>query len=126
MSISLSIDTVTTEDAVPTTAPFKVSNVATYTQWQVKFTPTTSDSSPIRSLRVIFNSSSRAWPTGKLIYNLGAVCGLDRCGAPNVMPLSCTQGVQKTVTKNYSDLPSTADGAYSVYVWAASDTQGWN
>lgn len=126
MSTTLTIDSVTTEDVAPTTAPHKISNVTGYKNVTIAFTPVTSDASPIRSMRIIFNSTVRNWPTGKLMYNLGAVCGLDRCGAPGVKPLAAAHNVQRTHTDTYPETGGPADGGYPVYVWALSGTQGWN
>jgi Asp-tRNA(Asn)/Glu-tRNA(Gln) amidotransferase C subunit len=65
---SVSIDSVTTEDAAPTTAPHRISNV-----------------------------------TGKK-----------------------TVTVKFTVDEDYPELPSSADGAYRVNIYALSAEQGWN
>jgi hypothetical protein len=124
VSTSVSIDSVTTEDAAPTTAPHRISNVTGKKTVTVKFTPTTTDASAVRYWSVRFTGGTRA--TGTRLKSLGAVCGISRCGAPGVKPLALPSGTQVTVDEMYPQIPSSADGTYHVYVWAMNGTQGWN
>lgn len=122
MAITTTINTVTTEDAVPTTAPHKISAVATKTLVTVLFTPATSDASSIRAWRVTFNGNRK---NGRREASLGVICGIDRVGGPGVRLLSCTQGVQRSAAWNYVDTGAPADGGYTVEVVARSQTLGW-
>lgn len=121
MAITTTIDSVTTEDAVPATAPHKISAIATKTLVTVLFTPATSDSSPIKAWRVTFNGNRK---NGRREASLGVVCGIDRVGGPGARLLSCTQGVQRSAAWNYVDTGSPADGGYTVEVVAYSATLG--
>jgi hypothetical protein len=125
VATTISIDSVTTEDAAPTTAPHKISNQSGKNTVTVKFTPTTSDASLLRYWRVNFAGGGTRL-TGTRLKSLGAVCGVSRCGAPGVKPLALPSGTQVTVAETYPQLPSSADGTYHVYVWAMNGTQGWN
>ncbi|MDQ1584497.1 MAG: hypothetical protein QOF36_2551 [Microbacteriaceae bacterium] len=122
MATAVSIDSVTTEDAAPTTAPHRISSVTGKKTVTFKFTPTTTDASNIRAWLVRFGGASRT--TGTRLAGLGMVCGLWRCGLDR--PLSIASGFQVTVDEDYPELPSSADGTYAVNVYAISDTQGWN
>jgi hypothetical protein len=114
------IDSVTTADATPTTAPNKISNIATKNRAVLRFTPTTGDSSTIRAWRATFNGNRKL---GTVVGKQGVVCGLDRLdGRP---PLSRTQGVQITENIDYPETGGVADGSYTVEVAALSDTEGW-
>lgn len=125
MATTIAIDSVTTGDVAPTTAPHKISNQSGKNTVTVKFTPTTSDASPLRYWRVNFAGGGTRL-SGTLLKCLGMVCGVSRCGAPGSRPLSLPTGTQVTVAETYSQVPSSVDGTYHVYAWAASDTQGWN
>lgn len=122
MATAVSIDSVTTEDAAPTTAPHRISNKTGKDLVTLKFTPTTTDASAIRAWIVRFGGTSRL--TGTRLAGLGMVTGLWRCGLDR--PLSIASGFQVTLPELYGQLPSTADGAYTVNVYAMNDTQGWN
>lgn len=119
MSVTTTIDSVTTEDAVPTAAPHKISAQSGKTLVTVLFTPATSDGSTIKAWRVTFNGNRLS---GRREASLGCVCGIDRCGGPGVMPLSATQGVQRSAAWNYVDTGAPADGDYTVNVLAHDGT----
>lgn len=125
MATTITIDSVTTGDVAPTTAPHRISNQAGKNTATVKFTPSTSDSSVLRYWRVNFAGGGTRL-TGTLLKCLGVMCGVSRCGAPGSRPLALPSGTQVTVAETYPQLPSSADGTYHVYAWAASATQGWN
>lgn len=124
MATTIAVGTVTTEDAASTTAPHKISNQTGKKLVTAKFTPSTSDASPLRYWSVRFTGGTRL--TGTLLKSLGAVCGISRCGVSTVRPLSLPSGTEVTIAENYTDLPSSADGTYHVYAYAASATQGWS
>lgn len=121
---AVALDSVTTGDAAPTTAPHRISAVAGKNTATVRFTPTTTDGLPIRAWRVVLNSSARNG--GRLVGNRGVVCGLDRCGAPGAMLLAAAPGVQRTEVITYAEAAGLADGDYNVAVFAGSATEGWN
>lgn len=117
----LTIDSVTTEDAVPTVAPHRISALAGKNTATVAFTPTTA-AGPVRAWRVTVGTNRKV---GRLAGNLGCVCGLDRCGAPRVMPLAAASGVQRSEVITFVEASDGgADGARTVNVDALSDA-GW-
>lgn len=117
----VSIDSVTAGDAVPTVAPHRLSDKLGHDQIVVKFTPTTA-AGPVRAWRVTVGGNRK---TGRLAGNLGCVCGLDRCGAPGVMPLAAASGVQRTEVVTYAEAnDGAAGGDRTVNVDALSDA-GW-
>jgi hypothetical protein len=122
VATAVTIDSVTTEDAAPTTAPHKISNQTGKNLVTVKFTATTTDASRIRAWIVRWGGSGRT--TGTRLAALGIVCGIGRCGLDRL--LSVASGFQVTVAEHYTDLPSSADGTYRVNVYALSASQGWN
>lgn len=73
--------------------------------------------------------------TGKTVANLGCVCGLDRCGAPGVVPLHIEAkrvgGGPATVTPDittpvsYSELAPAGDGDVTISVYALVEPEGW-
>lgn len=123
MTTVASIQSVTTTDAAPTTAPFRVSRVSGENVATVAIRATATGI--IRKLRAAFNTDFRNVPSGKIVFDRGAVCGLDRCGAPGVMPMAAASPLNVTFTINASNLPSVADGDYEVSVHALSD-DGWS
>lgn len=115
------VNSVTTGDAVPAVAPHRISALAGKNTATVAFTPTTAGG-PVRAWRVTVGGNRK---TGRLAGNLGCVCGLDRCGAPRVMPLAAASGVQRTEVITYVEAnDGGADGARTVNVDAMSDA-GW-
>jgi hypothetical protein len=119
---SVSIDSVTTEDAAPTTAPHRISNVTGKKTVTVKFTPTTTDASRVRAWIVRWGGAGRT--TGTRLAGSGVVCGIGRVGLDRL--LSIASGFQITVDEDYPELPSSADGSYRVNIYALSAEQGWN
>jgi hypothetical protein len=113
---SVSIDSVTTEDAAPTAAPHRISNRPSRDTAAVRFT-------------VGGSGSVRAWlariggvglTTGKRVGGQGVICGVTRCGeaAPLARPLG---QIAEDVT--YAEAAD-VDGAYTVNVYAATG-DGW-
>lgn len=123
MAMAVSIDSVTTADAAPTVAPHKISNKTGKNSVTLKFTPTTSDGSIIRAWSVRFGGTNRK--NGTRLAGLGAVCGIDVCG-PNTRALNMPSGTQVTVDELYGALPSSADGGYTINVYAMNGVIGWN
>lgn len=123
MAISVTIDSVTTADAVPTSTPNKISNKATKTTATFKFTPTAT--SPILAWRARIKPTNRN--TGALAGRRGMVCGTgDRCGTPEAMSLSSASAKQITETATYTEAGGLGDGEYEVKVWALSEADGWS
>lgn len=119
--MAVTVDSVTTADAATTVAPHKISDKAGKNQATVKFTPTAA-SGTIGAWRVTVGGNRK---TGRVAGNLGAVCGLDFCGAPGVMPLAAASGVQRTEVITFVEADDGgADGARTVSVNALSDA-GW-
>lgn len=117
----VTVDSVTTADAGPAVAPHRISSQPGHNQATVEFTPTAA-AGPIRAWRITVGGNRK---TGRLAGNLGAVCGLDRCGAPRVMALAAASGIQRTEVVTYAEAnDGGADGARTVNVDALSDG-GW-
>jgi hypothetical protein len=109
----VTLGAITTADAAPTTAPHKISNQATKNTVTIPFT--VAGSGFIRAWSIRFGASR------KKLVGQGVVCGTSRCGL--VRPLARALGsISKAET--YSQLPSSADGGYTVYVAAYTDA-GW-
>lgn len=120
MPPSTSVLSVTTEDAAPTVPAHRISRVGGFTTLtaRIRFDPA---ASVIRAYRLNYGSPNRNG--GTLVANLGAVCGLDRCGAPGVKPTAIAAPLDKDVVIDAAQVPG-ADGDYTVNVFAASD-EGW-
>lgn len=122
MTIVADIEEVTTEDADPHSAPFKISakptkNVATFV-WKV------TAGSVIRAWRVRLNPLNRN--TGQLVKKQGMVCGSgDRCG-PNTRSLAVASPLEVTTSIQESEVASEPDGEIEVAVFARSESDGWS
>lgn len=123
MAISVSVEEVVTEDAVPKAAPNKISAKATKTLLTYVFKPTAT--SVIRAIRSRFKPTNRN--TGKLLFSRGMVCGTgDRCGSSTARSLSMPSGTAVTATIEESAISAEADGEYEVKVFAVSEADGWS
>lgn len=123
MAISLTIDSVSTADAVPTTTPFKISKKATKNILTFKFTPTATG--PIRAWRARIKPTNRN--TGGLVGRRGMYCGGgNRCGEASSRAVSIPSGTQITEDVTFAEGEPNADGGYEVKVWAASNEDGWS
>lgn len=149
MTVTVSVDQVTTEDVAPTVAPFKISAQAGETTATVLYTPNSTEShlccsddldcSPtlacgdatngrcIRVVRMIFNGSNRG--NGKRVFHAGVMCGLDVCGGPDPgnLPLRIPQGTQRSNSLAYAATGPPADGDYDVSLYVFdSNTAAWS
>lgn len=117
--MATTIQTVTTEDSSPNVAPHRIgSNPATddvAVLW-------TTAAGTIRAWRVVFNGNRK---TGRRIASLGAVCGIDRVGAPGVMPLAEAGGIQRTTSFARAATGPQADGTYPVNLYS-HDGSSWS
>lgn len=114
----VSLDEVTTGDAVPGAAPHRISDKATKNVATVKFTPT---GGTIRAWRITVGGNRK---TGRLAGKRGLVTGLDVCG-PQSFSLALPSGTQITEDVTFTEAnDGGADGARSVAV-NAMDDGGW-
>lgn len=122
MTTVTSVVSVTTSDAAPTAAPHRVSRLASWNIATVAVRATATGL--IRKLRVVFDSSARN--AGVLVFDRGAVCGLDRCGAPGVMTMGAASPLDVTFNMNAVGLAG-PDGDHVVSVHALADSpEGWS
>ncbi len=120
---SVEIEEVTTEDAHPTSAPFRISAKPTKNVLTFKLTATAS--SAIRALRVRFQALNRN--SGQRLYSRGMVCGSgDVCGSPDARSLLVESPfTTPTITVNESEVADAGDGEYDVTAYAMAD-EGWS
>lgn len=114
MATVVTLTSVTTGDDAPTTAPHRVSNKATKNRATITFS-------------VAGTGSTRAWSirfgaTNKKVGGQGMVCGEDRCGIARTLARALGA---ITDDVDYSELPSSADGGYTVKARAYTD-DGWD
>lgn len=123
MSITTDIEEVTTEDATPTVAPFKISaKVGKRTlTFKVKATAT----GVVRAMRVRLKPFNRN--NGSLVYSRGMVCGSgDRCGSPNARSLvHASPFTSPTLAIDEAAVASEPDGDYEVKAWSM-ETGEWS
>lgn len=105
------IDSITTGDAAPTSSPHRISALSGYSRAVVKFT--VSGAGPAQSYRVKLGGTARI--NGTNLGQLGAVCGMDRCGAAR--PLAATTPFQFTENVDYTETGPPADGNYAVNLY---------
>lgn len=116
MTITADIEEVTTEDAAPTTAPYKISAKAGKNSLTFKIKVTAPG--VIKAIRSRFKPLNRN--SGQLVYRRGMVCGSgDRCGTPDARSLSvASPHTTGTIEIDESAIASEADGEYEVEAWA--------
>lgn len=123
MSIATDIEEVTTEDATPAEAPFKISaKVGKRTlSFKVKATAT----GLVRAMRVRLKPFNRN--KGTVIYSRGMVCGSgDRCGTPNARSLVHSSPFSSpTLSIDEAAVNSEPDGEYEVKAWSM-ETGAWS
>lgn len=116
MAISADIEAVTTEDATPTEAPYRISAVPgkDSVTFRVKVTAT----GAIRAIRSRFKPLNRN--IGQRVYSRGMVCGSgDRCGTPDARSLNVASPfTTPTIEIDEADIASEPDGEYEVEAWA--------
>lgn len=74
----------------------------------------------IVNVRLVFDGSDDR--LGRATVNLGATCGMNRCGARGVMPLVSDD---VTVEMTYADTGGPPDGDYFTTLHVHSETGGW-
>jgi hypothetical protein len=119
----VAIEEVTTEDATPTAAPFRISDKAEkdLVTFKVKVTA----SSIIRAIRVRFKPLNRN--SGQRLYSRGMVCGSgDVCGSPDARSLLVeSPHTTGTVSVTDAQVGAEPDGEYDVSAFALAD-EGWS
>ena len=113
---------VSTPDADPAAAPYRISDKPAHDTVTVTATPTTDDASPIGALRVTFNDPDRTAPA---VVSRGCVCGIDVCGGEGVVPLHVESGSDVDLDFTYADTGGPPDGTYDVAVHALAESEGW-
>jgi hypothetical protein len=125
MSVSVNIDSISAPDAVPGTAPNKVSNKAGKTTLQFKFTPKSTGLSRIRAWRVRIDPTNHN--TGQLAGRLGMVCGSgDRCGMDRSRALDMASGTQVSEDVTVAERTGDIEGDHNVVVYAVTQEDGWS
>lgn len=123
MSITVSIESVETADAQPTTAPNKISAKATKSTLKCKYKTTAA--SAVVATRVRFKPTNRN--TGKLIFSRGMACGSgDRCGSKWAFSLVAASPKEFSVELKDSEVSGEADGEYEVKAYSLSEADGWS
>jgi hypothetical protein len=128
VATTVTIDSVTTADAAPTTAPHKISNKATKDTATLKFTPTQSGGGAVKAYMV---REGGATPyTGTLLGRKGLVCSDSETCSDTDPNKRCTEattasGAQITEPITYSETGGPADGPQTVNVYVSAGTDGW-
>lgn len=118
MATTVTIDSVTTADAVPTAVPHRISNKTGKSTATVTFT--TNGSGKIRAWMIRVGGAGLT--SGLRAGGGGVVCGVTRCGSERSLALALATPVTEDVT--YAEAAPNADGTYSVNVYGATD-DGW-
>ena len=106
------LNSVTTTDAAPTTAPHKVSTVSSFNVATPSFT--VSSTTPVQSYRLMAGGSTRL--TGTDVGHRGAVCGMDVCYTAT-LPMEAATPVTFTPAITAASLGAVADGAYTINIY---------
>lgn len=119
----VAVEELTSADASPGSAPFKISDKPTKDALTFRLKVTAG--SLIHAVRVRFKPLNRN--SGQLLFSRGMVCGSgDRCGSPNARSLSHSSPFTTgTVTINEADVAVEPDGEYDVSAWAMAE-EGWS
>lgn len=113
---------VSTPDADPAAAPYRISDKPAHDTVSLTATATTDDGSAIGALRVTFNDPDRNAPA---VVSRGCVCGIDVCGGEGVGPLAVASGSDVDLAFTYADTGAPPDGTYPVAVHALAESEGW-
>lgn len=145
MATTVTIDSVTTGDAAPVTAPFRISAKATKSTATVKFTPTHDgllfpstalapeeqeaiipEGPPRKILGYRLRLGGASYATGVDLGHRGEVCGEEVCSEARVCSeWDSPSGVQLTEVIDYAETGTLADGDYAVNLYVNTDGQGW-
>lgn len=127
MATTVTLNSVTTADAVPTTAPHKISNQSGKSTAVVNFT--VGGSGAIRAWLARIASTSLT--NGTEVGAEGMLCGIARCnqtpsGGGYRTSKSLARPLATAVSENvtYSEASPRADGTYVVNLYAYTD-DGW-
>jgi hypothetical protein len=146
LTTTTTLDSITTADATPTSAPFKISAVPTKNQAVVAFTPTHDGNSfpgsgdlpgsgnlpgeakVILAYRVLLGGSN--FETGTNLGFRGVICGdfhkVESNGSVRCSNFNSPSGVQLTENIDYPETGGPADGSYVVNVYVLTEDQGWS
>jgi hypothetical protein len=142
VATTITIDSVTTTDAAPTTAPHKISNKATKDTATLRFTPThdgvylakpelvppwTPGVAAVMLAYMVREGGSTPY-TGTVVGRKGLVCSESEPCSDST--LACTDwtspsGTQLTEGITYGETGGPADGAQTINVYVCTDRQGW-
>lgn len=147
MATTVTIDSITTEDAAPIVAPFRISAIPGFSTATVKFTPThDGDIYPMATLvvdegvtplypapnvrKIIgyrFRMGGSDFKSGVDLGRKGEPCGQEPCSVKR----KCTSwnsdsGVQLTEVIDYAETGAPADGDQTVNIYVNTDLQGWS
>jgi hypothetical protein len=106
------LNSVSTGDAVPLATPFKISAIATHDTATLNFT--VSGTGPMQSYRLKAGGTART--NGTDLGHIGAVCGMDVCGA-STRPVAASTPITFTPTITKAQMGAVADGAYTVNLY---------
>jgi hypothetical protein len=118
VATAVTINSVTTGDAVPTTAPHRISAKATKDSATVRFQ--VAGSGVVRAWRIRIGGTGLL--SGLKAGGEGLICGESRCGEGK--SLARPLGTEITEAVTYSEATPNADGSYSTKVYAATG-DGW-
>jgi hypothetical protein len=143
VATTITIDSVTTGDVAPTTAPHKISNKATKDTATAKFTPTHDGvyvAAPelvtpwtpgvaAKILAYMVREGGSSAYTGTLVGRKGLVCSESEPCSDTT--LACTDwdspsGTQLTEDVTYTETGAPADSTQRMTVYVCTDRQGWS
>lgn len=140
MAASVALDSVTTTDAAPTTAPHRISAISGEDSASVKFTPSHNGTLypgpyllPDPLLLPGGAQRFRAWRlrmggidrnTGLLLDKAGRICG-EPCGADPCSDYSVASATQITDAIDYAETGAPGDGDYTVNIYAKPVGEDW-
>jgi hypothetical protein len=114
--------TAQTNDAAPSSSPFKVSHVDTKDEVVASASIVPNGVVSYRQFRLDGNRK-----TGTRLLSLGAVCGITYCGAPGAMPLADSDDPRVYVYNDadFDDLLTSGEGDYTLAA-DALNADGWS
>lgn len=134
---------VTTGDAVPTTAPHRISNKASKDTATFVFTPTHDGAYYPQAelippwtpgvaaaiIAIIIRDGGTTPYTGTLVGRKGLVCNeLEPCSDASLpcSDMASPSGTQLSEDVTYAETGGPADGNQTVNIWVCTDRQGWS
>lgn len=123
MATTVTVNSVTTGDAAPTTAPHRISDKPTKDEASVVFTPATDSEPLIRAIKIRLGGTHRN--NGTKLLQMGMACGDGtRCGQPDAQSLALPENQPQSHTVAYDDTGPAAEGTHEINVHAGS-SEGW-